>query len=1208
MNGKGTLNGFVNKHEEKDEYTWDVKANDRHYNDQFKKKCFLLFKKRKYSGNAITTSKYNFLTFLPLNLYEQFHRLANFYFLMIVFLQSVPAISNLPWFTTMLPLVILLGIRGAKDIADDFERHRSDHRINSRPCDILIGSSFRRKHWRDIHVGDLVRLWKDEFVPADLLLLHTSEPNSLCFVETMEIDGETNLKYKQALMITHTELSTEESLPAFDGRVICEEPNNRLHTYTGTLHWKGDEFPLDNGRMLLRGCRIRNTETCYGLVIFAGFDTKIMKNGGKVTLKRTRIDDIMNYLIIVIFIILVVLSFFLAIGAGVWEKLNGQKASYILDNNAKPTAAYRAFLTFWGYITVLNSVVPMALYMTLEFIHLVHSFFIDWDLEMYYKQTDTPAAARSTNLNEQLGQIEYIFSDKTGTLTQNIMTFKKCCINGQIYGTIPTGEPEIVDFSWNKYADGKLKFYDPALLEVIRSNQDTEVQEFFRLMALCHTVMADEKDGQPVYQAASPDEEALVTAARNFGYVFLSRTQDTITVSELGLKRTYGLLAIFDFSSVRKRMSVLLRDPEGKIKLYSKGADTVMFERLCQGCLQQEMTERALDSFAEETLRTLCVAWKEVPEDIFQEWSKKHHRASVALQGRAEELHAVYEEMETELKLLGVTAIEDKLQDGVPETIQKLQKGNIKIWVLTGDKQETAVNIGFACKLLTTDMDILDGQDISKILEGLQVTNNNDNTGIWNEKILFRQLNLSPYSKKALVITGELLNEILSPLGRGQKKLSCCNMCQRIMHRKKKVVTAQENEYQLKERAFMELASKCQTVICCRVTPKQKANMVKLVKRHKKAITLAIGDGANDVSMIKTAHIGVGISGQEGMQAVQASDYALAQFCYLQRLLLVHGRWSYFRLCKFLRYFFYKTFSGTLVHVWFSFFNGFTAQPIYETWFIPLYTVSYTSYPVLALALLEQDVSDKKCLQSPEQYKVGQREELFNNKMFFLIFLHSVLTSLMLFFIPYGAFAKTSVSNAASALDYQCFSLTISTAAVFTMTIEVMFEITYWTVYSVFAVVLSIALLFAMTFFTHSHILHKADPNLFLFPGASLNAFLQPYIWLTIILTVAVNIIPSVMMRLLRKYLSSPKIEHKSSYDVNEVEQNTVELKVHFKRNSTLRRSAYAFSYKEGYADLITSGTSIRRKNPARSKHRSGILPVAEPENVFVQEKTKENV
>ncbi|XP_055475247.1 phospholipid-transporting ATPase IK-like, partial [Psammomys obesus] len=191
---------------------------------------------------------------------------------------------------------------------------------------------------------------------------------------------------------------------------------------------------------------------------------------------------------------------------------------------------------------------------------------------------------------------------------------------------------------------------------------------------------------QLLYQAASPDEEALVTAARNFGYVFLSRTRDTITLVELGEERVYQVLAMMDFNSVRKRMSVLVRNPEGSICLYTKGADTVILERLHKKGAIEATTEEVLAAFAEQTLRTLCLAYKEVTEDTYKEWESEHQEASLLMENRAQALQQVYNKMEQNLKLLGATAIEDKLQDGVPETIKCLRKGNIKIWVLTGDK------------------------------------------------------------------------------------------------------------------------------------------------------------------------------------------------------------------------------------------------------------------------------------------------------------------------------------------------------------------------------------------------------------------------------------------------------------------------------------------------------------------------------------------
>uniref|UniRef100_A0A669QE87 Phospholipid-transporting ATPase n=1 Tax=Phasianus colchicus TaxID=9054 RepID=A0A669QE87_PHACC len=777
-------------------FTWEVQANNRAHHEQLRKKSAFCFSKKKYAGNAIKTAKYNVLTFLPLNLYEQFHRMANVYFVFVILLQTFPEISTLPWYTLLFPLSCLLTIRALRDLMDDIGRHQSDRNINSRPCEILSGESFRWQKWRDVCVGDIVRLHKDSLVPADMLLLCSSEPSSLCYVETSDIDGETNLKFRQALLVTHQELTSEESLAAFDGRVTCEEPNSRLHSFTGVLQWRGETHALDGERILLRGCKLRNTETCCGLVIYAGFDSKIMRNCGKIKRKKTKLDRMMDHLVVIIFLVLLATSLCLAIASGFWAKMFQEKHSYLAALYKHTTPAKQAFFSFWGFTILLSVIIP-----------ILHThFFINWDLEMYYAVKDIPAKARSTSLNDQLGQVEYIFSDKTGTLTQNIMSFKKCCVNGTIYG----------NFWWwqgfrSCHGEKMLDSNNVGLREAVQQNNDPVLREFLRLLALCHTVMVEERGDQLVYQAASPDEEALVLAARSLGYVFLSRTQDSITISEMGVKRTFQVLAMLDFNSDRKRMSVLVRDPQGTIRLYTKGADTVILERLRGRGPNQDFTERALDHFAEETLRTLCLASKELSEAEYDEWSRRHRVANILLQGRACELDRLYEEMEQDLELLGVTAIEDKLQEGVPETIQLLKLGNIKVWVLTGDKQETAMNVGYACKLLSDDMEILEEKEVR-----------------------FQPRVLSP--KDTILQTGEVLQK----KGQLWQQLACHG------------TTDPQEQGSLVEKAFVDLATSCQAVICCRVTPKQKALIVQLVKKHKKATTLAIGDGANDVNMIKS--------------------------------------------------------------------------------------------------------------------------------------------------------------------------------------------------------------------------------------------------------------------------------------------------------------------------------------------------------------------
>ncbi|XP_077648368.1 phospholipid-transporting ATPase IC isoform X2 [Urocitellus parryii] len=1137
-------------------------------------------------SNAIKTYKYNVLTFLPMNLFEQFKRAANFYFLVLLILQAIPQISTLAWYTTLVPLLLVLGITAIKDLVDDVARHKMDKEINNRTCEVIKDGRFKVTKWKDIQVGDVIRLKKNDFIPADILLLSSSEPNSLCYVETAELDGETNLKFKMALEITDQYLQREDNLATFDGFIECEEPNNRLDKFTGTLFWRKRSFPLDADKILLRGCVIRNTDVCHGLVIFAGADTKIMKNSGKTRFKRTKIDYLMNYMVYTIFVVLILLSAGLAIGHAYWEAQVGNYSWYLYDGE-NITPSYRGFLNFWGYIIVLNTMVPISLYVSVEIIRLGQSHFINWDLQMYYSEKDTPAKARTTTLNEQLGQIQYIFSDKTGTLTQNIMTFKKCCINGQIYGDHrdasqhTRGKIEQVDFSWNAFADGKLAFYDHYLIEQIQSGKEPEVRQFFFLLAVCHTVMVERIDGQINYQAASPDEGALVNAARNFGFAFLARTQNTITISELGTERTYSVLAILDFNSDRKRMSIIVKTPEGNIRLYCKGADTVIYERLHPMNPTKQETQDALDIFANETLRTLCLCYKEIEEKEFAEWNKKFMAASVASTNRDEALDKVYEEIERDLILLGATAIEDKLQDGVPETISKLAKADIKIWVLTGDKKETAENIGFACELLTEDTTICYGEDINSLLH-TRVENQRNRGGVYAKfaPVVYEPF-FPPGENRALVITGSWLNEILLEKKTKTNKILKLKFPRtkeerRIRTQSKRRLEAKKEQ---RQRNFVDLACECSAVICCRVTPKQKAMVVDLVKRYKKAITLAIGDGANDVNMIKTAHIGVGISGQEGMQAVMSSDYSFAQFRYLQRLLLVHGRWSYIRMCKFLRYFFYKNFAFTLVHFWYSFFNGYSAQTAYEDWFITLYNVLYSSLPVLLMGLLDQDVSDKLSLRFPGLYVVGQRDLLFNYKKFFISLLHGILTSMVLFFIPLGAYLQTVGQDGEAPSDYQSFAVTVASALIITVNFQIGLDTSYWTFVNAFSIFGSIALYFGIMFDFHSAGIHVLLPSAFQFTGTASNALRQPYIWLTIILTVAVCLLPVVAVRFLSMTIwpsESDKIQkHRKRLKAEEQWKRRQNV---FRRGASSRRSAYAFSHQRGYADLISSGRSIRKK------------------------------
>jgi len=1154
----------------------DIIANNQQYNNRFN-----------YANNFIKTSKYTLLTFLPFNLLEQFQRAANFYFICLLILQVIPVISSLTPVTTAVPLIFVLSLTAIKDAYDDIQRHRTDRQVNNRKSQVLRKGYLVDEKWHRVQVGDVIRMENNSFIAADILLLSSFNPNGLCYIETAELDGETNLKVKQCLDVTNALGEDEKSLSQFSGHILCEPPNNNLAKFDGTLTLNGSKYSLNNEKVLLRGAVLRNTPWCYGVVLFAGKDTKLMQNSGKTKFKRTSIDRLLNFIILGIVIFLLCMCFFCTVSCGVWESVVGIDFQIYLPwddlvpKDATMGPAVISLLVFFSYAIVLNTVVPISLYVSVEVIRLFLSKLIDWDVEMYHKKSNTFAKARTTTLNEELGQIQYIFSDKTGTLTQNIMTFNKCSIKGRCYGDViddKTGEPvdvdehsKRVDFSENKYHEANFQFYDPSLLSDIQSGKEA-THLFFKVLALCHTVMPERgPDGQLEYQAQSPDENALVSAARNFGFVFTERTSRTITIQALGVEEVHELLCILDFNNVRKRMSVIVRN-NGQIRLYCKGADNVIFERLAGGqqALNTETTEH-LHKFASEGLRTLVLGVKDLTEAQFEQWKAEHHKAAVALENRDERLDAVYDMIEKDLTLVGATAIEDKLQDGVAQTIANLELAGIKIWVLTGDKQETAINIGYSCNLLSSDMAdepfIVDGhshQDVE-----YQLLN--------HRRTIEQHLNSFKPQKLRDDISLRTMSE-----GSLADSLAERDLGFALVINGHSLVYALQQDLEL---LFVGVAEHCSAVICCRVTPLQKALVVELVKKHKDAVTLAIGDGANDVSMIKAADIGVGISGQEGMQAVLASDYSIAQFKYLERLLLVHGRWSYYRMCKFLRYFFYKNFAFTLCHFWYAFFCGFSAQTVLDPGFIAVYNLFYTSQPVLALAYFDQDVNPANATKYPRLYYPGTVSLSFNFKLFTVSALHGFFTSFILFMIPLGAYHDKTDELGLVLSDHYLFGSVVATILVIVVTAQVALDTQYWTVWNHITIWGSLVFYFALTFF-YNWVIRGV------YIGSLSTVMADHTFWFVVLLTTVVLILPVVAWRFykvdMRPTLTDKARLIQRSSRLRSKGDSGLPRPFSGRRSRRSVRSGYAFAHSEGFGRLITSGRIINQKDTAKNVFGNG--------------------
>uniref|UniRef100_A0AAQ6AFB0 Phospholipid-transporting ATPase n=2 Tax=Amphiprion ocellaris TaxID=80972 RepID=A0AAQ6AFB0_AMPOC len=1062
-----------------------------------------------YKGNKIRTTKYSLLSFLPKNLFEQLHRFANVYFIFLAALNFVPVVEAFQPEISLIPIILVLSVTAVKDIWEDYCRFKVDHLINRLLCHVYCSTqkTYVDKCWMDVRVGDFVRLSCNEIIPADMLLLYSSDPRGVCYIETANLDGETNLKQRE--VVSGLPLQGVEFTPeSFCSRIECENPKNDLSRFRGYIeHSSGVRIGLQSSNLLLRSCTIRNTETVIGIVVYAGHETKAMMNNSGPRYKRSQLEKRLNMDILWCVVLLIIMCLSAAIGHGLWLK-NLNDPVFQVDDETSPALA--GFYVFWTMIIVLQVLIPISLYVSIEVVKLGQIYFIHNDLALYNEQLDSRIQCRALNITEDLGQIQYLFSDKTGTLTENKMVFRRCSIYGVEYPHEENGKNQY-------YCSYALKFMylcwchifnilnnsvirsevvpDPQLVRKLKllcspvvhlsdcSSGNTStlelsyITDFFLALAICNTVVVSSPSQSPheaseirtplksleeikqMFQrfsfapfsaltshsppqikdspqsrasrlftreetgsltfstppknstdrsdtgqeskreagvenlnremdsdAESPDEAALVHAAQAYCCTLRCRTAESLLVDLPGLgSLAVPLLHILPFDSNRKRMSVVVRHPlTGQVVVYTKGADSVIMDlaETPKGAEHaqeiyshiREQTQKHLDSYAREGLRTLCIAKKVPLLEEYDVWLKDQLLAESSIENREELLLASAERLETNLTLLGTTGIVDRLQEEVPETIETLQRAGIKVWVLTGDKQETAINIAYACKLLHANDQLLTANCGSKV-SGCTILKLEVQCGEGSMTDLTARVesSLGSVAGFILVIDGRTLNWAL--------------------------------QEELKSN-FLELTCRCKAVICCRSTPLQKSQVVQLIRDQLGVMTLAVGDGANDVSMIQVADVGIGISGQEGMQAVMSSDFAISRFKHLSKLLLVHGHWCYSRLANMILYFIYKNVMYVNLLFWYQFFCGFSGSVMTNSWVLIFFNLIFTSIPPLIYGILDQDTPADTLMEQPELYQA-----VYVPNMFWITVLDAFYQSLVCFFVPYFAFAGSDVGE-----------------------------------------------------------------------------------------------------------------------------------------------------------------------------------------------------
>uniref|UniRef100_A0A8C9VJP2 Phospholipid-transporting ATPase n=1 Tax=Scleropages formosus TaxID=113540 RepID=A0A8C9VJP2_SCLFO len=1042
---------------------------------------------QKFADNRIISSKYTIWNFIPKNLFEQFRRIANFYFLIIFLVQLMIDTPTSP-VTSGLPLFFVITVTAIKQGYEDWLRHKADNEVNGAPVFVVRSGSLVQT--RSKNVGDIVRVAKDETFPADLVLLSSDRAEGTCHITTASLDGETNLKTHFAVPETAVS-QTVSKLESLQAVVECQQPEADLYRFVGriTVSLQGEEIvrPLGPENLLLRGARLKNTKEIFGVAVYTGMESKMALNYKCKSQKRSAVEKSMNTFLIIYLGILLLEAVLSTILKYAWQSERKWDEPFYNEKTEqeKNSSKILQFISdFLAFLVLYNFIIPISLYVTVEMQKFLGSFFIGWDLDLYHVESDQKAQVNTSDLNEELGQVEYVFTDKTGTLTENEMQFRECSINGVKFQEI----------------NGKLICLHLCLTcsGPHFPLQTGEEELFLKAVSLCHTVQInyDQTDGprdtflqangvsDPVeYYASSPDEKALVEKLYVLVYFIFISCEVRLFISIECIQCSafpcrYKLLHVLEFDANRRRMSVILQTPSGEKVLFTKGAESSIFPHARSG--EVDKTRVHVDEFALKGLRTLVVACRRFSAGEYEEVDRRLHEARTALQQREERLAEVFSFIERDLELLGATGVEDRLQEKVQETIEALRLAGIKVWVLTGDKHETAVSVSLSCGHFHRTMNILElvqqksDSECAEQLRRLSATHHHRKFPIY----IIREDHVIQHG---LVVDGTSLSLALR------------------QH----------------ERLFMEVCRSCSAVLCCRMAPLQKA---KVRPTLRDPITLAIGDGANDVSMIQEANVGIGIMGKEGRQAVRNSDYAIARFKFLAKLLLVHGHFYYIRIATLVQYFFYKNVCFITPQFLYQFFCLFSQQTLYDSVYLTLYNICFTSLPVLVYSLFEQLVHPHVLQSKPALYRDISKNALLSFKPFLYWTLQGFSHAFVFFFGSYILMGEdTSLMGNGQMFGNWTFGTLVFTVMVITVTLKLALETHYWTWMNHFVTWGSIAFYFIFSLFYGGIIwpfLHTQDMY-FVF----VQLLSSGSAWFAIIIVVVTCLFPDVVKKVLYRHL-----------------------------------------------------------------------------------------
>uniref|UniRef100_A0A8C1SM79 Phospholipid-transporting ATPase n=2 Tax=Cyprinidae TaxID=7953 RepID=A0A8C1SM79_CYPCA len=895
----------------------------------------------KYPKNAIKNQKYNIVTFVPGVLYQQFKFFLNLYFLVVACSQFVPSLKIGYLYTYWAPLGFVLAVTMVREAVDEVRRCRRDKEMNSQLYSKLTVRGKVQVKSSDIQVGDLIIVEKNQRIPADMIFLRTSEKTGSCFIRTDQLDGETDWKLRITVACTQR-LPALGDLFSISAYVYAQKPQLDIHSFEGNFTREDCDPPIHESLSIentLWASTVVASGTVIGVVIYTGKEMRSVLNTSQSKNKVGLLDLELNRLTKALFLAQVVLSV-------VMVALQGFLGPW--------------FRNLFRFVVLFSYIIPISLRVNLDMGKSAYGW-------MIMKDENIPGTVvRTSTIPEELGRLAYLLTDKTGTLTQNEMVFKRLHLGTVSYGMDTMDEIQShiiqsyaqvssVQSNGNSASSTPSRKPQPPAPKV-RKSVSSRIHEAVKAIALCHNVTPvyesrvngasaepegteadqDFSDDNRTYQASSPDEVALVRWTESVGLTLVNRDLTSLQLkTPAGHILTYYILQIFPFTSESKRMGIIVREEAtGDITFYMKGADVAMASIV----QYNDWLEEECGNMAREGLRTLVVAKKSLTEEQYQDFESRYNQAKLSIHDRALKVAAAVESLEREMELLCLTGVEDQLQADVRPTLELLRNAGIKIWMLTGDKLETATCIAKSSHLVSRNQDIHVFKPVSNRGEA--------------------HLELNAFRRKhdcALVISGDSLE-----------------VCLRYY-----------------EHEFVELACQCPAVVCCRCSPTQKAQIVRLLQQHTDNRTCAIGDGGNDVSMIQAADCGIGIEGKEGKQASLAADFSITQFKHIGRLLMVHGRNSYKRSAALGQFVMHRGMIISTMQAVFSSIFYFASVPLYQGFLMVGYATIYTMFPVFSL-VLDQDVKPEMALLYPELYKDLTKGRSLSFKTFLIWVLISI--------------------------------------------------------------------------------------------------------------------------------------------------------------------------------------------------------------------------